>query len=205
MNIRNLDDLQLWWRDLDFSKNQRRVLFIFAIIALLLSGAYIFWPDSNGAAIKPMVINSINTAPPLIVIDVTGEVNKPGVYKLPPDSRVMDAIHAAGEAKSSADLTVLNLARPIKDGEQIYVDRKFSPSAIAKHNTRKATTVNGPLNINRASIKELDKLPGIGPVIASRIIEYRNTNGLFSSIEDLKKVSGIGASKFEKIKEHVRV
>ena len=88
---------------------------------------------------------------------------------------------------------------------QIYVDRKFSPQAVAKHRARSATVNRGPVNINRATVKELDRLPGIGPVIAQRIVDYRNLNGSFIAVEDLKKVSGIGGSKFEKIKNAVRV
>lgn len=201
MNLKNIDEIQLWWRDLDFSSNQRRALAVLAGIAISASALFIFWPEKS----EPIKTIPISVSPPTIIVDVTGEVSKPGVYKLPPDARVMDAIEAAGAAKTSADLTLLNLARPLKDGEQIYVDRKFSTQAVAKHRARSATVNSGPVNVNRATIKELDRLPGIGPVIAQRIIDYRNLNGSFTAIEDLRKVNGIGGSKFEKIKNSIRV
>lgn len=201
MNFKNFDDIQIWWQNLDFSNRQRKSLAAIAAGAILISATVILWLDNP----KPIPVVPISVQPPTIIVDVTGEVKNPGVYKLPPDARVKDAIDAAGSAKPSADLTVLNLARLLKDGEQIYVDRKFSPQAVAKHRARSAAVNRGPININRATVKELDRLPGIGPVIAQRIVDYRNLNGSYVAIEDLKKVSGIGGSKFEKIKNAVRV
>ena len=204
MNFKNIDEIQLWWRDLDFSNTQRKALAGLAALAVVISGVLILWPN-NPKTVPVVPINALSSAPPTIIVDVTGEVAKPGVYKLPPDARVLDAIEAAGNAKSSADLSILNLARPLKDGEQIYVDKKYSPAAIAKHTARKTSVSSGPININRASAKELDRLSGIGPVIAQRIVDYRNLNGSFTSIEDLQKVNGIGGSKLEKIRNAVRV
>jgi len=120
---------------------------------------------------------------------------------LPINSRVNDAIKAAGGAKPSADLSFINQARLIKDGEQIYIEKK----SIGNSNFRRSTAASGIININRATAKELDKLPGIGPVIASRIVEYRKLNGFFQSLDDLKKVQGIGASTLEKFKSKIRV
>lgn len=202
MQIKNLDEIQIWWQSLQYSKRQRYALSIIALIVISISGAIFLWPEQD----KNITVVPIHTQPPLIVIDVAGEVNSPGVYRLPPDARVLDAIEAAGKAKPSADLSILNLARPVKDGEQIYVDRKYSPAAKAKRAERSSSqSSTGPININRATSKDLDRLPGIGPVIAERIIQYRNLNGSFTSVEDLKKVNGIGGSKFEKIKERIRI
>jgi competence protein ComEA len=136
-----------------------------------------------------------------LIVDVQGEVKSPGVYELPMNSRVNDALKAAGGALNSADLSYLNQARLIKDGEQIFVDRKISGSV----KRTRSIAVNGILNLNRASAKELEKLPGIGPVLASRIIEYRKINGNFQSIDELGKVQGIGASTLEKFKSKIRV
>ena len=149
---------------------------------------------------EPLII-----APPNITVDVAGGVNLPGVYSLPANSRVIDALKIAGNAKPGMDVSDLNLARIIKDGEQIYVDPNL-PTAISKSI---ATTVvkklTGPLNINRATLAQFDLLPGIGPVIAARIVTYRKVNGPFSVIEDLQKVSGIGSAKFAQLKSKVRV
>ena len=198
MQTKSIDALRLWWRDINFTQSQRRALAGVALLAVAISGFYIFKPH-KADAITPVVTSIV--APPMLVIDVQGEVKTPGVYELPINSRVTDAIKAAGGAKVSADLSYINQARMIKDGEQIYIDRKSSGISTS----RKNSSVTGIININRATAKELDKLPGIGPVIASRIVEYRKINGSFQTIEDLKKVQGIGASTLEKFKSKIRV
>jgi competence protein ComEA len=141
---------------------------------------------------------------PALVIDVTGEVVSPGVYELPAGSRVIDAIKAAGGARPKAALSELNLARIIKDGEQIYVDPIYTAGSPTRAGS-KAAAPRGPININRANASDLDSLDGIGPVIAKRIIAYRTTNGPFVVLEDLLKVSGIGDAKFAQFKEKIRV
>ena len=198
MQTKSIDALRLWWRDINFTKAQRRALAVVGILAVGLSGFLILKPHKT-EAITPVVTSIV--APPLLVIDVQGEVKTPGVYELPINSRVNDAIKAAGGAKPNADLSFINQARLIKDGEQIYIDKK----SIGTSNFRRSTAASGIININRATAKELDKLPGIGPVIAGRIVEYRKVNGFFQSIDDLKKVQGIGASTLEKFKSKIRV
>ena len=198
MQTKSIDALRLWWRDINFTKAQRRALAVVGILAVGLSGFIILKPH-KAEAITPVVTSIV--APPMLVIDIQGEVKTPGVYELPINSRVNDAIKAAGGAKPNADLSFINQARLIKDGEQIYIDKK----SISTLNFRRSTATSGIININRATAKELDKLPGIGPVIAGRIVEYRKVNGFFQSIDDLKKVQGIGASTLEKFKSKIRV
>ena len=198
MQTKSIDALRLWWRDINFTKPQRRALAVVGILAVGLSGFLILKPH-KAEAITPVVTSIV--APPMLVIDIQGEVKTPGVYELPINSRVNDAIKAAGGAKPNADLSFINQARLIKDGEQIYIDKK----SIGTTNIRRSTAASGIININRATAKELDKLPGIGPVIAGRIVEYRRVNGFFQSIDDLKKVQGIGASTLEKFKSKIRV
>ena len=208
MQTKPIDALRLWWRDINFSAGQRRTLLAVAAFSVAISGILILHPFNFSHTSQPnKSLNASNTvptilAPPMLIIDVAGEVQKPGVYELPINSRVADAIKAAGGAKNSADLSYLNRARVIKDGEQIYVDKKSSVTSIKRSS---AATSNGILNINRATAKELEQLPGIGPVLASRIFEYRKVNGLFASIDDLKKVQGIGASTLEKFRTKIRV
>lgn len=200
MQTKTIDALRLWWRDINFTAGQRKALAILAISAVSLSAFYIFKPHTAEAS-APVVPTIV--APPMLIVDVQGEVKKPGVYELPINSRVNDAIKAAGGSLQSADLSFVNQARLIKDGEQIYIERKISN---ANARTRSSSgSLNGILNLNRASAKELEKLPGIGPVLASRIIEYRKINGNFQSIDDLRKVQGIGASTLEKFKSKIRV
>ena len=200
MQTRTIDALRLWWRDINFTSAQRKALAIVGITSVALSAFLIFKPHT-AEAIAPTAPTIV--APPMLVIDVQGEVKTPGVYELPVNSRVNDAIKSAGGANKNADLSYLNQARMLKDGEQIYVEKKIY---TATGTTKKSTaTFSGILNINRATAKELDKLPGIGPVIAGRIIEFRKVNGAFQSIDDLRKVQGIGASTLEKFKSKIRV
>jgi competence protein ComEA len=117
-------------------------------------------------------------------------------------SRVIDAIKAAGDSAPGADLSTINLARVLNDGEQIYVDSTVVNS-FGQRVSKKVSS--GPININRATLRQLDALDGIGPVIAGRIIEYRKKNGSFLTVDDLQKVSGIGAAKFAQIKAKVRI
>ena len=198
MQTKTIDALRLWWRDVNFTNGQRKSLAILGLVAVSVSAFFIFRPTSVSASAP--VVPTIVT-PPILIVDVQGEVKSPGVYELPMDSRVNDALKAAGGALNSADLSYLNQARLIKDGEQIVVDRKISGSV----KRTRSIAVNGILNLNRASAKELEKLPGIGPVLASRIIEYRKINGNFQSIDELGKVQGIGASTLEKFKSKIRV
>lgn len=200
MQTKTIDALRLWWRDINFTSAQRKALAIVGITSVALSAFLIFKPHT-AEAIAPTVPTIVT--PPMLVIDVQGEVKTPGVYELPINSRVNDAIKSAGGANKSADLSYLNQARILKDGEQIYVEKKVYASVGT--NRKSSTTFNGILNINRATAKELDKLPGIGPVIAGRIIEFRKVNGAFQSIDDLRKVQGIGASTLEKFKSKIRV
>lgn len=189
-----------WWFDLDYSSNQKRLLAIFAI-ALLVVSVFIV-ARGNYQPPEATEIVPVTIAVPEIFVDVTGAVNKPGVYSLPGRSRVIDAIKAAGDSAAGADLSTINLARVLNDGEQIYVD-STTTNASGKRISKRVNT--GPININRATARQLDSLNGIGPVIAARIIEYRKVNGSFLSIEDLQKVSGIGAAKFAQIKSKVRI
>jgi competence protein ComEA len=141
------------------------------------------------------------TVPPLTV-DVTGAVARPGVYALPPGSRVQDAIQAAGGLRPEADQELLNLAALLKDGQVVRAPRK---SAAATGMAVLATTPGGLVNINTASLQELDTLPGIGPVLAQRILDYRAANGPFGTVEDLQQLEGLGPGIFEKIKDLVTV
>jgi competence protein ComEA len=134
-----------------------------------------------------------------ILVHVAGKVKNPDVYPLLQGSRVADAIKAAGGAKKGVDLGDINLARILVDGEQIYVGYQPKVSTTSKNSTGK-NIYTGIVNINRGTKSEFDSLVGIGPVIAARIVSYRNQNGPFMSIEDLLKVSGIGTKTLSRIK-----
>ena len=194
------ESLSQWWFDLHFSHNQKRALGLVAAIVLLLSVFIVIRGNTQSSAAPEIV--PVTLAEPEIFVDVTGAVNKPGVYTLSGKSRVIDAIKAAGDSAPGADLSTINLARVLNDGEQIYVDSLVMNSSGQRVSKK---TPSGPININRATARQLDALDGIGPVIAARIVEYRKINGSFLSVDDLQKVSGIGAAKFAQIKSKVRI
>ncbi len=160
---------------------------------------------------------SITIVPPPtpapILVDVGGAVASPGVYALPPDSRVQDALEAAGGLHPDADTQNLNLAAPLKDGQRLWV--ASHPQGTAPPKSPPVSPSSGAevdispegnlININTASQETLETLPGIGPSLAASIITYRQEHGPFASIEEIQNVSGIGPAKFEKIKALITV
>jgi competence protein ComEA len=144
-----------------------------------------------------------------IVVDVVGKVRRPGVYRLAAGSRVVDAVAAAGGATPGLDLTSVNLARRVADGEQVAIG--VPPTAEASSNaggaggTASGTTSDSagaggtgtsPVDLNTATLGQLDGLPGVGPVLAQRILDWRAAHGRFAAVADLRKVTGIGDAKF---------
>ena len=134
-----------------------------------------------------------------VVVAVAGKVAKPGLVTLPVGARVADGLTAAGGALRGVDPGPLNLARKVVDGELIMVGAP-PPSAAAGLNAP-----GGPLNLNAATLADLDTLPGVGPVLAQRILEARDAQGGFKAVSDLRKVSGIGSSRYEQLKDLVTV
>ena len=146
-----------------------------------------------------------------LTVYVTGAVNRPGIVDVPMESRVADAVNACGGALPTADMEAVNMAQKLKDGQQVRIPEKNMAQPqetvpVGGAGDGKASSHPDQLvNINTADEKTLDSLPGIGPAMAKRIIEYRNTEGMFQSTEDLKKIKGIGAAKYEKLKDRVTV
>ena len=190
--------------DLNINPEQKRGLVIMLTLTVGLGGFYFL--NSRPQA-EPIVIQEIPTAATesvttLLIINVAGKVKNPGVYQLPPGSRVVDALEAAGQQLKGVDISDINLARVLVDGEQILIgsNRTVSSKVAAKKITK-----DNPLDINRATIAQLDTLPGIGPVTAQRIIDYRTKAGRINAVDELKKISGLGGVKFEEIKALLRV
>jgi len=161
---------------------------------------------------------ALNKPPEEIVVHVTGEVKKPNVYRLEKGMRVADVIQLAGGATEKADLQQLNLAARAMDGEKIHVPAKLSTSSsqiipklqpsISKSSPetpKSHSNLSGKINLNTATAKELENLPGIGPVMSSRIIEHRSLRGTFYNIEEIKEVKGIGDKTYERIKNLIIV
>ena len=197
-----LSNLRNWWSDLHYSSLQKRGLAIIACLVILISVLFVLRGSSQEviAAPAPLEIESISQQ--RLMVDVAGAVVNPGVYSLPLNARVFEAIKAAGGLKKGADTSDINQARILRDGEQIYVyPTTTSSGGVARPAMRK----NGPVMINRATVKDFESLDGIGPVLANRIVSYRKINGPFAAVEDLLKVPGIGQSKFAQFKEKLRV
>jgi len=194
------EKLATWWFDLNFTPIQKRALLAMSVVVVVLSIFIVIRGNTDEITPPPVVVEQVQA--PQIFVDVTGAVNTPGVYTLTASSRVIDAIKAAGGSAPGADLSTINLARVLADGEQIYVDAAVTNSKGVRVSTIKRS---GPININRATVGDFDSLDGIGPVIANRIVSYRKTHGPFITVEDLQKVSGIGAAKFAQIKSKIRV
>jgi competence protein ComEA len=186
-------------RFLDFTIEQRRALVSISVIAIGVALYFTLSSRSEVLAspdpVQVKKLNSSETTTALLFIHVAGKVAKPGVYPVLKGSRVVDAIAAAGGALKGTDLSDINLARQVVDGEQIYVS-----NATASSRAGNGASYNGKININRAGLSGFDSLPGIGPVIAGRIVAYRKANGPFQSVDDLQKVNGVGAKTFERIK-----
>ena len=190
--------------DMNLTQEQRRGLLLVFTLSIGI-GAFYFLnsrpqPATQAVDVVTPLINQVEQSK--LIINVAGKVKSPGVYQLPPGSRVIDAIEAAGNHIKGVDISDINLARLLVDGEQILVggNRLQSSKSVARK-----ITVDNPLDINRATLAQLDTLPGIGPVTAQRIIDYRNKVGRINALDDLKKISGLGGAKFEEIKSLLRV
>ncbi|WP_431949299.1 ComEA family DNA-binding protein [Actinacidiphila sp. bgisy167] len=152
---------------------------------------------TSSAAAEPRTPSPAPGAPAVLVVDVAGKVRKPGLRRLPTGSRVADAVDAAGGALPGTDTGTLNLARLLADGEQIVVGRPAPPPAAGAGGT---TAASGPVSLNSATPEQLDALPGVGPVLARHIIDYRGRHGGFTSVEQLRDVNGIGDRRFSDLK-----
>lgn len=135
---------------------------------------------------------------PQLVVHVVGAVRRPGLYRLPDRSRIADAVTRAGGATRNADLSAVNLAAPVSDGVQVVVPAR-EPSGHRSGPT--ADAPSGPVHLNTATLEELDALPGVGPVTAQKIIEYREQHGAFASIDELDAIPGIGPARLEQLRE----
>jgi competence protein ComEA len=162
-------------------------------------------PTDPFAAIAepPIAATTEPKAPIPLVVYITGAVARPDVYVVPEGARVKDAVVAAGGLRGDAAGAAVNLAAPLSDAQHIHIPSLDDAAETVEASN--ASNAGGLLNLNIASAADLEELPGIGATIAGRIVEYRQTNGPFTSIDDLRNVAGIGDKVFDQIKESIRV
>jgi competence protein ComEA len=158
-------------------------------------------PARASASVHPVVSGSAQSSPSAEVwVDVSGKVHHPGVFRLRSGSRVVDAVRAAGGALRGTSMDSLNLAAKLTDGQQIVVGGGVAAQAAGAGG---APATTATVDLNTATVEQLQTLPGIGPVLAQRIIDYRTAHGPFANVDGLQQVGGIGPSKFSQLKDHV--
>ena len=174
--------------------------FLLGLCVGLLSAALILIGNGRLEG-RPIVLNT-PADPPGVRVSVQGAVRTPGIYKLAPGSIVQDAVYAAGGLLPNGDPSRLNLAAPVADGQELRIPFQ-TPTPAAGTPSPAVTPAGRKINLNIATLEELDSLPGIGPVLAQRILEYRETYGPFQSVDDLLHVKGIGSALLEEIRDLV--
>jgi competence protein ComEA len=141
-------------------------------------------------------------APP-VVVHVVGAVRRPGLYRLPQNKRIADAIARAGGLTRRADQAAVNLAAPLADGQQILVPARAGPATSPAGDAAAGSAAQGPVHLNAATLEELDALPGVGPVTAQKILDYRQEHGGFASVDELDAIPGIGPARLRDLRQVV--
>lgn len=179
------------------------------LVVLLVGAAGVtlalWWsaPPAGPATAGPAELSGLPTGE--VTVHVSGAVTAAGIVTLPDGARVVDAIAATGGATPDADLDALNLARPLQDGEQVLVPRAGASLDVAGDAGAGAVTADGRVDLNRATTSELETLPGVGPVLAGRIVAWREEHGPFVEVGQLREVSGIGERSFQTLVDLVIV
>jgi competence protein ComEA len=183
---------------------RRRVLLLLlaAVVALVLAVRHLADTGAPRASPVPAKVEPLGVgseSAPKLFVHVVGAVRRPGLYRLPPRSRIADAVARAGGATRGADLSAVNLAAQVSDGVQVVVPLRNPPAAEGESEAPAAAS--GPVHLNTASLEELDALPGVGPVTAQKILDYRQQHGAFSSLDELDAIPGIGPARLEQLRE----
>lgn len=174
------------------------------IAALFLAGRV--FVDSGTATVQQPAepAGELEAAPAAqLVVHVVGAVRRPGLYRLERGARIADAVRRAGGATRRADLSLVNLAAQVSDGTQVLVPRRAVVEAGTPEAGAEPPAAAGPVRLNTATVEQLDELPGVGPVTAQKIVDYREQHGAFSSVDDLDAIPGIGPARLEQLRELV--
>lgn len=167
-------------------------------VLLLLLGRAVHTDAPSGTAARP--VRPAAPARPVstpLVVDVVGAVGRPGLYRLRDGDRIADAVARAGGATAKAALDAINLAAPIVDGEQVVVPSRGAPPAGS---AAAVGAASGPVHLSTATAEQLDALPGVGPVTAQKIIDYRTAHGAFHSVDELDAIPGIGPARLDQLR-----
>ena len=183
----------------EFHLTRRQILVgAIVVVALVFVGAKLLErPKAAASPPIPTAARPERIAAAQMYVDVVGAVRRPGLYRLARGARVADAVARAGGPTRKAQLELVNLAAPVADGEQVVVPRRGTGSAVAGG---AVGPTSGPVHLNTATLEQLDALPGIGPVTAQKILDYRQQHGAFSSVDELDAVPGIGPAKLDQLK-----
>ena len=190
---------------------QKTFLIILGVVVVIILIVYVFTKENSTTTVENSImsetftINEIKSSK--IIVHIAGEVVNEGVIELEENSRINDAIESAGGVTAEADLSKINLASVLKDGQKVYIpsEEEIEDGYLEEENEKNILRNDGKININTATQTEFETLPGVGASTALKIINYRKENGNFSSIEDIKNVPGIGDSKFDNIKDNITV
>lgn len=192
-----------------------RALAVVAVVVVVGAAGWAWQARPQSEPVAPLASDAASAAPAgdpsvsssaELVVAVAGKVRKPGLVRLPAGSRLADAVQAAGGALPGVDVALLNPARKVTDGELIVVG--VTPPPVpggAAGPEAGGAAPAGPLNLNTATLAQLDTLPGVGPVLAQRILSHRDQHGGFKSVGDLRQVDGIGDARYEQLKDLVTV
>jgi competence protein ComEA len=190
--------------------SRRRALVVACVLVVVLIGGGRLLSRGGSAAPPPPAIlppATTSTTPARVVVHVVGAVRHAGLYRLSQGDRVADAVARAGGATHKADLSLVNLAALVSDGEQVVVPRRGAASAggggAAGAGAGATGVATGPVHLNSATVEQLDTLPGVGPVTAQKIVDYRQKHGAFTSVDELDAVPGIGPARLDELRDLV--
>lgn len=207
----------------NLSRQEKVVCLVIILVLLITFGWKLYQSEKDTITIIPVAEESTNVKsteeelkPKICMVHIAGAVHHPGVYQLEEGKRIIDAVKMAGGEREEANLDAVNLAAILYDGQKIIIpmisenkeDMLTSVSEtyeVSQQNMSSSGSSLALLNLNAATLPQLEALPGIGPVLAKRILDYRRMNGLFQYVEEVMNVTGIGEKKFEGIKELITV